>query len=131
MPVNIHLVPVSHIAVTRVGIIYSGGGLAADTAPLAVGHQAPDHCPLWSGATFSRMVGMHLVGGEQVLICATVSADGRTVMVAPGVELRADAVDIRAELPPIAYDMQHGVILLFECPDDLREFINTYQSEEI
>lgn len=71
------------------------------------------------------------MAGDQVLVRATISDDGRTVIVAPGVELPVNSVEIAAELPPIAHDFPVGLVLLFESHGDLREFVATYQAEEI
>lgn len=70
------------------------------------------------------------MASDHVLVRAQLSADGRTVTVAPGVELAIASVVIAADLPAGSDDMPHGLVLMFETLEDRAEFVRTYQAEE-
>ena len=67
--------------------------------------------------------------GDHVLLRAVVAEDGRTVRVAPSVELGIRNVAIAAELPASSVGMDYGIVLMFETPADLREFVDTFSSQ--
>lgn len=64
-----------------------------------------------------------------VLIRARISEDGRTISVAPGVELRADESIIVCDLPPTPDLLPHTCLMFFETVNDLEEFAELFADD--
>lgn len=63
-----------------------------------------------------------LAAGEQVLIRAHVTDDGKCVVLAPGIELPVRAVDVSATLPANTDGLPVGLVLFFANEEDRRDF---------
>jgi hypothetical protein len=64
-----------------------------------------------------------------VLIRARVSDDGRTISVAPGVELRADESMIVTDVPVAPEGMPLACIMFFETAHDMAEFAELFADD--
>lgn len=65
-----------------------------------------------------------------VLIRSRISADGRTLRVAPGVELKVDGDMIATDLPPDMGDEVFAAVMLFATEADRREFAELFADDE-
>lgn len=65
-----------------------------------------------------------------VLIKAQISDDGRTLRVAPGVELKVDGDMIATELPPEINGDVFAAVMLFATEADRQEFAELFEDDE-
>lgn len=66
----------------------------------------------------------------EVLVRARISADGRTLRVAPGVELKVDGDMIATDLPPEMNGEVFAAIMLFATENDRQEFAELFAGDE-
>lgn len=66
--------------------------------------------------------------GEEVLIRARVTDDGRSVRLGPGVEVGAGSVEIMTDLPVFDETAQPAALLMFfHCAEDRQAFAETFE----
>lgn len=65
-----------------------------------------------------------------VLIRARVNDDGRTVSVAPGVEVPVRAVDIAVDMPPVPEGLPVVCLMFFETEEDRAEFSELFAEDD-
>lgn len=65
-----------------------------------------------------------------VLIKARISDDGRTLRVAPGVEIKVDGDMIATDLPPTPNGMPLTAVLFFESEADREEFAELFEGDD-
>lgn len=64
--------------------------------------------------------------GDQVLLRGHVTADGRCIVLAPGIELPARAVDVVAALPADTAGLPVGLVLFFASPVERQDFADSF-----
>lgn len=62
--------------------------------------------------------------GDVVLLRAEISADGRQVLVAPGVELSTDAVEIVSDVPRFTGGPAHALMFFFATKAEFELFVD-------
>lgn len=63
-----------------------------------------------------------------VLVRAAVSADGRHVILAPGVELPIGSVDVVTDMPRPPRGLPAALLLFFPSEDDRQDFADTFNA---
>lgn len=66
--------------------------------------------------------------GKEVLVRARVSDDGRTMTVAPGVEVPAAAVERVADLPPVPDELRMVLVMGFDTAAERQTFADEFHA---